>query len=47
MIRGMIDIVKWMNDFLVEKAGFRQAGADFFDGVLLAALLVLIGIGIN
>ena len=43
----MIDIVKWMNDFLVEKAGFRQAGADFFDGVLLAALLVLIGIGIN
>lgn len=43
----MIDVVKWMNDFLVGKMGFREEIADFLDDIILVVGLIFIGFGIN
>ena len=44
---AMIDVVKWMNDFLIEKMGFREEIADFLDDIILVLGLAFIGFGIN
>jgi small-conductance mechanosensitive channel len=43
----MIDVVKWMNDFLVGKMGLHERVADFLDDIILVVGLTFIGIGIN
>ena len=43
----MIDVVKWMNDFLVGKMGLHERVADFLDDIILVVGLTFIGFGIN
>ena len=43
----MIDIVKWVNDFLVGKMGLHERVADFLDDIILVVGLIFIGFGIN
>ena len=43
----MIDVVKWMNDFLVEKLGFHEKVAGFLDDMILVVGLAFIGFCIN
>ena len=43
----MIDVVKWMNDFLVGKMGLHERVADFLDDIILVVGLAFIGFGIN
>lgn len=44
---AMIDVVKWMNDFLVEKLGLHEKVADFLDDIILVVGLAFIGFCIN
>ena len=44
---AMIDVVKWMNDFLVGKMGLHERVADFLDDIILVVGLTFIGFGIN
>ena len=44
---AMIDVVKWMNDFLVGKMGLHERLADFLDDIILVVGLTFIGFGIN
>ena len=43
----MIDVVKWMNDFLVEKLGLHEKVAGFLDDMILVVGLAFIGFCIN
>lgn len=44
---AMIDVVKWMNDFLVEKLGLHEKVAGFLDDMILVVGLAFIGFCIN